>query len=97
MLRTRTQLSATSSVPQADALAADRVTVESDGLELYELSLRDQWGDGLPLLAPTEDRVRALLASTPWHADDVIGVLPPKPQQLRFRLRSRRRRRASDR
>lgn len=86
MLRTRTQLSANSSVPQADALAADRVTVESDGLELYELSLRDQWGDGLPSLAPTEDRVRALLASTPWHADDVIGVLPPKHREATVEL-----------
>ncbi len=86
MLRTRTQLSSSSSVPQADALAADRVVVDTDGEAIYELSLRDRWGDGLPLLAPTEERVRRLLAATPWHADDVICVLPPKNREATIEL-----------
>lgn len=87
MLRTRTQLSSTSSVPQADALAADRVAIDDDGgAALYERSLRDQWGDGLPLLAPTEARVRALIEATPWHADDVVAVLPPKNREATVEL-----------
>ena len=45
---------------------------------LYALSLSQGWGDGLPLLPPTEDRVRALVAATPYAPDDLICVLPPR-------------------
>jgi hypothetical protein len=86
LLRTRSQLSSTASVPQADALAAERIVLEADTEALYERSLADGWGDGLPLIAPTEARVRALIAATPWHADDVIGVLPPKNREATVEL-----------
>lgn len=86
MLRTRTQLSSASSVLQPDVLAGDRVVIDADGAALYELSLRDHWGDGLPLIAPTEERVRALIEATPWHADDVICVLPPKSRETTIEL-----------
>ena len=36
-------------------------------------SLEQGWGDGLPLLPPTEERVRSLIAATPYHPDDVVG------------------------
>ena len=40
---------------------------------LYELSLAESWGDGVPLLPPTDDAVEALLAArrtrpTTWSA-----------------------------
>ncbi|MEU0932973.1 hypothetical protein [Embleya sp. NPDC005971] len=36
------------------------------------------WGDGLPVVAPTEERVAAMLAGYPGDPDEVIGVLPPR-------------------
>jgi hypothetical protein len=87
LLRTRTQPSSGSSVPQPDVLAADRAVIDDDGgLALYERSLADGWGDGLPVVAPTEARVRAMLAASPWHADDVIGVLPPMNREATVEL-----------
>lgn len=35
------------------------------------------WGDGLPLIPPTEARVRAHLAASGRYPDEVIAVLPP--------------------
>jgi hypothetical protein len=61
-----------------DLLVSDRLEVDADPVALYELSLEKGWGDGLPLLPPTEARVRALLGATPYFADDVICVLPPR-------------------
>jgi hypothetical protein len=61
-----------------DVLASTRADVPADPEALYELSLRDGWGDGVPFLAPTDDRILALLAATPYPADHVVGVLPPQ-------------------
>jgi hypothetical protein len=36
------------------------------------------WGDGLPLIPPTEDRVKAMLAETDGDADEVVATLPPR-------------------
>jgi hypothetical protein len=58
-------------------LVSERVDVSDDPLALYEQSLAEGWGDGLPLIPPTEARVRMMLSSTAYHADDVIGILPP--------------------
>ena len=41
-------------------------------------SLEEGWGDGAPLLPPTDDAIEALLAHTPDPADAVLGVLPPQ-------------------
>ena len=36
------------------------------------------WTDGLPIVPPTEDRVRRMLAGMPWRPpDDAIATLPP--------------------
>ena len=61
----------------SDPLVSDRIRIDDDPVALYELSLEAGWGDGLPLLPPTERRVRGMLAATPFHADDVVGILPP--------------------
>jgi len=53
-------------------LASERIVVEADPYALYELSMLEGWGDGLPLLPPTEERVRELLAGTPLSPDHVI-------------------------
>jgi hypothetical protein len=44
---------------------------------LYELSLAERWGDGVPLLPPTDEAVAPLIAATPYAADHVVGILPP--------------------
>jgi len=47
--------------------------------ELQELFEKRGWGDGLPLVPPTPERVDAMLAGTPaGRADEVIATLPPR-------------------
>lgn len=75
MLRTRTPDSSPRSV---SSLTSDRIDLDSDPLALYERSLADGWGDGLPLLPATEERVLELVAATPYNADDVIAAIAPR-------------------
>jgi hypothetical protein len=58
-------------------LTSEVITVGADPEALYELSMEEGWGDGVPLIPPTDDRVKARLATTPYSPDEVIGVLPP--------------------
>ncbi len=46
--------------------------------ELYRLQEEFGWGDGLPVVAPTESRVSALLDRYEGAPDDVLAVLPPR-------------------
>jgi len=45
---------------------------------LYALLEEFGWGDGLPVVAPTEDRVDSMLAAHPGSPDEVLAVLPPR-------------------
>ena len=36
------------------------VEIPADPVALYELSMAEGWGDGVPLLPPTDERVSAL-------------------------------------
>jgi len=60
------------------ALTRPTIEVDDDPWALYGLSLAERWGDGAPLLPPTDDRVHALLAATPLAPDHVLGKLPPR-------------------
>jgi hypothetical protein len=86
VLRTRPPAAEGAAAPPVDPLGATRVEVDDDPHALYELSLREGWGDGLPLLPATEARVRALIDATPYHADDVVGVLPPGDREATVEL-----------
>jgi len=44
------------------------------------------WGDGLPLVAPTAERVEKMLARTAGDPDEVLGVLPPRFGRVTRRL-----------
>jgi hypothetical protein len=55
-----------------DILRSDRIAIEADPYALYELSLEEGWGDGLPLLPPTEERVLELLEASPYPAEHTI-------------------------
>jgi hypothetical protein len=59
-------------------LVSDQVEVAADPAALYELSLAEGWGDGVPLLPPTDEAVLALLDATPYAPDHVVGALPPQ-------------------
>jgi hypothetical protein len=57
----------------ASVLTSERIEAAADPLALYELSLEHGWGDGFPLLPPTEERVRQLLEGTSLPADHVVA------------------------
>jgi hypothetical protein len=59
-------------------LPAERLEVPADPLAFYEYSLVEGFGDGLPLIPPTEPRVMALLETTPYAPDHVLGMLAPQ-------------------
>jgi hypothetical protein len=60
------------------ALTSEVIKVTDDPMAVYELSLREKWGDGAPIIPPTDKLVERLLAATPLPADNIIGVLPPR-------------------
>ena len=50
-----------------------------DGVDLVDALTEHGWGDGLPVVAPTPERVDAMLAGYPDHdPDEVIAILPPR-------------------
>jgi len=77
LLQTRTATSSSPSAPRVDPLVSETVEVDDDIEAFASLAAARGWGDGLPLVPPTEPRVRAMLAATPFHAEDVIVELPP--------------------
>lgn len=60
------------------ALTSRQIEIDDDPAALYELSLAERWGDGAPLIPPTDERIHALLAATPLPPAHVIGRLPPR-------------------
>jgi len=61
-----------------DWLSSQRHEAEVDDvMEFTRFALERGWGDGLPLIPPTEARVRAFLAGNNRHADEAICALPP--------------------
>jgi hypothetical protein len=62
---------------RADSLLAEDILVSSEPDALYRLSMAEGWGDGLPLVAPTEEMVRQILAATTRAYDEPVCHLPP--------------------
>ncbi len=60
------------------SLSGERVEVPADPTAFYELAMAEHWGDGAPVLPPTDAALEALLAATPDPPDHVVGVLPPR-------------------
>lgn len=53
--------------------------VADDSAEgLYALLESNRWGDGLPVVAPTPERVERMLAAWPGSPEEVLAVLPPR-------------------
>ncbi|MEY2928259.1 MAG: hypothetical protein RL367_2736 [Pseudomonadota bacterium] len=62
---------------EIDWLASRRHQTETDVPAFTDFALAQGWGDGLPLIPPTEGRVRSFLAENDRYPDEVIAHLPP--------------------
>ena len=63
----------------ADADVAEMLDIASEDPEaVRECYAERGWGDGLPLVAPTGERVDAMLAGSRGHPDEPIATLPPR-------------------
>ncbi len=62
---------------EVDWLASRRHEAELDLEDFNRFAMEKGWGDGLPLVPPTESRVRAFLAENDRYPDEVIALLPP--------------------
>jgi hypothetical protein len=63
-----------SSIPPDDVLVVEDESPES----LYAAMEEHGWGDGLPVVFPTEARVEQMLAGYPRSVDEMLAVLPPR-------------------
>ena len=54
------------------------VELPADPGALHDAFAERGWSDGLPVIAPTEERVEAMLAYTDRDRREVLGVLPPR-------------------
>ncbi|MCB2078932.1 MAG: hypothetical protein KDE55_14695 [Novosphingobium sp.] len=62
---------------EVDWLASNRHDVDLGIEEFNAYALEKGWGDGLPLVPPTENRVQAFLSENDRFPDEVIAHLPP--------------------
>ena len=58
--------------------AAARRRAPEDLLAFQAFAMERGWGDGLPLIPATPERVAAMLAGTGRPADDLVAILPPR-------------------
>jgi hypothetical protein len=69
---------AASARPLAPATATVIQSAPED-LDAFQAWLMEQgWGDGLPVIPPTAERVRRMLAGGRRAADELVAVLPPR-------------------
>lgn len=61
-----------------DWLVSERHEVDDDPVEFLKLATDAGWGDGLPLIPPTEERVRAFVAASGRFPDEVVAMVPPR-------------------
>ncbi len=63
---------------EIDWLASTRIETDDDPAAFARLATDAGWGDGLPLIPPTEARVRSFVAASGRFPDAMLGVLPPR-------------------
>ncbi len=63
---------------QTDWLASPRLEIDEDPEAFAKLATDAGWGDGLPLIPPTEERVRRWVAASDRFPDELLAVLPPR-------------------
>ena len=62
-------------------LSSDRFELADNIEATYELVCERGWGDGLPVIPPTEERVRRMLDSVAREPDEIIGYIPPRESE----------------
>ena len=63
----------------AAQLVSERVQVEDSTEAINDLFHERGWTDGLPIIPPTKDRVRRMLAAVDRNPQEVVAVLAPRP------------------
>ena len=63
---------------QVDWLTSERVEVDDDVEAFTRFATDAGWGDGLPLVPPTEARVRAHVSASGRWPDELLGELAPR-------------------
>jgi len=63
---------------QIDWLTSSRLSVSEDPVEFTKFATDAGWGDGLPLVAPTEERVRAFVDASGRRPEALLALLPPR-------------------
>jgi hypothetical protein len=58
-------------------LLSTTLSVAADPEAFFDLAERQGWGDGLPLIAPTPERVQAMLDGVAGSPEAVVGVVEP--------------------
>ena len=59
-------------------LASERLEVDGDPAAFQKLATDAGWGDGLPLIPPTEERVREHMVASGRFPDECLAELPPR-------------------
>src|SRR5439155_421608 len=59
-------------------LVSELRTVPEDAAAVLDLVETQGWGDGFPVIPPTEERVQAMLEATPLPSAHVVGVVEPR-------------------
>ena len=62
---------------EIDWLASTRHESDLDVVGFTQFAMAQGWGDGLPLVPPTEARVRTFLAANRRRPEEVVAHLPP--------------------
>jgi len=63
---------------EIDWLASARLEVDDDPVAFLRLATDAGWGDGLPLVPPTEARVRTHVAASGRYPEELLAELPPR-------------------
>jgi len=64
--------------PQTEEPVVEPFIEVPDSLdEMYDVMYRLDWTDGLPVIPPTEERVRKMLTHVHGDAEEVVGEMPP--------------------
>jgi len=60
------------------SLVSEMRTVADDPAAVFAYVEAQGWGDGFPVIPPTEDRVQAMLEATPMPSAHVVGIVEPR-------------------
>jgi hypothetical protein len=63
---------------QVDWLTSARLEVDDDPVAFTKLATDAGWGDGLPVIPPTEERVREHVAASGRFPEEVLAEVPPR-------------------